>query len=95
MRVTNADGFACTRLRVEAACGKCQFGLPGDDCALAIRTGGNAWYVDGADLDGYGDAHAADGMCNAVRYAVVSGRLSEGRFVVTSFELVESRGVGG
>lgn len=84
--------FSCEGLEVEAACGACQFGMPGDDCALAIRVGGldgTRWYVEGTGIDDHGDAHAADGFCNAVRHAVVSGHVADGRFVATSFELVE------
>lgn len=75
-------------LELEAACGTCQFGLPGDDCALAVRLDGRAYYVDGTAIDDHGDAHAADGFCNAVRRARVSGELVGERFVVSSFELL-------
>jgi len=74
-------------LRVEASCGMCQLGMKGEDCALAIRTGDGAWYVDGVDESELGDAHSDDGICNAVRHAIVSGEVREGRFVATKFEL--------
>jgi len=73
---------------VEAACGSCRFDLPGDDCALAVRIDGRALYVDGTKMDDLGDAHAADGLCNAVRKARVSGRVEGDRFRTTSFELL-------
>jgi len=72
---------------VEASCGQCQFGLPGDDCDLAVRFDGTALFVDGSDIDSHGDAHADDGFCNAVRTARVSGRVAGDRFVATAFEL--------
>jgi len=73
---------------VEAACGQCRFGLPGKGCNLAIRYGGRAHFVDGVDLDSLGDAHAADGMCQIIRKARVSGEFKKGRFVASSFQLL-------
>jgi hypothetical protein len=73
---------------VEAACGSCMFDMPGSDCSLAVRIDGQAHYVDGAKMDDFGDAHAADGFCNAIRQARVSGRLEGERFVATVFELL-------
>ena len=80
---------AATQFReLEAACGTCQFDLPGSDCALAVRLDGHAYYVDGTAIDDHGDAHAADGFCNAVRKARVSGEVVGERFAVASFELL-------
>lgn len=73
---------------VEASCGQCNFGLPGEGCDLAVRLDGKAYFVDGSTIDAHGDAHAADGMCNAIRQARVEGHVSEGRFVATSFNLL-------
>jgi hypothetical protein len=73
---------------IEAACGTCKFDLPGSDCALAVRIDGRAYYVDGTKIDDLGDAHAADGICNVVRQARVSGRLDGERFASTAFELL-------
>ena len=86
--------FKCEGRQVEAACGQCQFGLEGEGCALAVRVGPSAWFVDGTGIDDHGDAHADDGFCNSVRKAVVSGRVAEGRFVATAFELVPANGEG-
>ena len=75
-------------LEVEAACGSCQFDMPGSDCDLAVRFEGHAYYVEGTKIDEYGDAHAADGFCNAVRRARVTGHVAGERFAVASFELL-------
>jgi Family of unknown function (DUF6370) len=75
-------------LMVEASCGMCKFGMKGGDCALAVRFGGKSYYVDGADIDHYGDAHAADGFCNAIRRAKVQGEVVDGRFKASYFKLV-------
>lgn len=73
---------------VEAACGECQFQMEGSGCDLAIRFEGKTYFVDGTSIDDHGDAHAADGLCNSIRYAKVSGTLRAGRFQARSFELV-------
>jgi S1-C subfamily serine protease len=73
---------------VEASCGECRFGLSGDGCDLAVRIDGEAYYVDGSSTDDHGDAHASDGLCNAIRQAMVEGQVEEGRFVASSFVLL-------
>lgn len=75
---------------VEAACGECQFKLKGDDCDLAVRIDGKAYFVDGTNIDSHGDAHAKDGFCNSVRKAEVQGELVNNRFKVTYFRLLKS-----
>ena len=72
---------------VEASCGQCQFGMPGSGCTLAIRFDGQGYYVDGSDIDDHGDAHGTDGLCNAIRNATVSGRVTSGRFKAERFAL--------
>jgi hypothetical protein len=73
---------------VEAACGKCQLGLPGKGCDLAVRINGKAYYVDGTDIDSHGDAHAKHGFCNAISKAEVQGEIIENRFKLSYFKLI-------
>lgn len=73
---------------VDAACGQCKFKLPGKSCDLAVRINDKAYFVDSAHIDAYGDAHAKDGFCNAIRKAEVQGSIINGRFVATYFRLV-------
>ena len=73
---------------VEAACGECQFDLAGDSCDLAVRLDGQAYFVDGTSIADHGDAHGADGFCNAIRSARVTGQLKGDRFQVTEFQLL-------
>ncbi len=73
---------------VEAACGQCKLGLPGDDCNLAVRIKGQAYFVDGTDIDKHGDAHASNGFCNAIRKAEVQGEVVDGRFKASYFQLL-------
>lgn len=77
-------------MTVETACGGCQFGLGGKGCNLAVRFDGRAYYVNGAHIDSFGDAHAKNGFCNAIRKAEVQGTVSGDRFVLTYYKLAES-----
>ena len=72
----------------EVACGGCMFAMEeGNGCDLAIRIDGRAYPVEGASIDDFGDAHAADGMCNMIRTADVVGRVEGDRFVAESIVL--------
>lgn len=74
---------------VEAACGQCKFGIKGEDCNLAVRINGKAYFVDGSKIDDHGDAHADDGFCNKIRKAQVSGMVVNNRFAASSFTLLK------
>ena len=55
---------------------------------MAVRIKDKAYYVDGASIDDHGDAHADDGMCNAIRKAEVQGEVVDDRFKVSYFKLL-------
>jgi hypothetical protein len=74
--------------KVEAACGKCLLGLSGRKCNLAIRINGKAYYVDGAVIDGYGNAHARHGFCKEIRMAEVQGEIVDNRFKLSYFKIL-------
>ncbi|MGB1269696.1 MAG: DUF6370 family protein [Flavobacteriaceae bacterium] len=74
---------------VEASCGQCQFSMAGKGCDLAIRMNNNTYYVEGTNIDDYGDAHASDGFCEAIKKAKVSGAIVDGKFISTSFKIEE------
>lgn len=76
------------KLFVETACGECKLGLPGKTCDLAIRIDGKSYFVDGTKIGNYGDAHAKDGFCEAVRQAAVQGKIVGNRFKATYFKLL-------
>ena len=81
-----------TQIVAEAGCGQCQFKLNGKDgCDLAVRIDGKAYFVDGASIDDFGDAHADDGLCMCVRKAKVKGEIKDGRFVATSFDVLPAK----
>lgn len=77
----------------EISCGECMFKMEGKGCNLAVKIDGVGYFVDGRKIDDFGDAHAEDGFCNAVRKAVVSGEIVDGRFKATSMQLIESKKV--
>lgn len=73
---------------VEASCGQCQFGMRRPGCNLAVRIDGTPYFVEGAGIDDFGDAHAADGFCQAIRTARVSGTIEDGTFHATQFKVL-------
>ena len=75
-------------MTVEASCGQCKFGLKGKSCDLAVRINGKSYFVDGANIDGFGDAHSEKGFCNAIRKAKVQGEIVNDRFKATYFQLL-------
>lgn len=85
----NSQGAETTqKMTVEAGCATCIFDMPGaTGCVLAVKIDGTAYLVTGNDIDDHGDAHAADGLCNRSRNAVVEGRIDGDRFVATCFAL--------
>jgi len=78
---------------VDASCGQCQFAMTSQKgCDLAVRIDGKAYFVDGTKIDDHGDAHNKnDGFCEVVRKAKVTGEIVDGRFVATSFKLVDKK----
>ena len=88
--------FACSEKNseqfdqiVEASCGQCMFVMDAQvGCDLAVRINQKSYFVRGAAIDDFGDAHAEDGFCNFIRKAKVKGHVEESIFVVSSFELL-------
>jgi hypothetical protein len=78
-------------MTVEAACGECLFGLSGKGCDLAIRMNGHAYFVDGTNINSHGDAHGADGFCEAISKADVQGKVVTGRFKATYFKVIKEK----
>ncbi len=75
---------------VEASCGECNFHMHGKSCDLAIRIDGKTYFVDGAKIDDFGNAHAVDGFCSTIRHAYVKGVVVNDRFKAEYFKLVAS-----
>ncbi|MCR6721167.1 MAG: DUF6370 family protein [Chitinophagaceae bacterium] len=73
---------------VELSCGQCKFNLKGKSCDLAVRIKRKAYFVDGANIDDFGDAHGKMGFCNAIRNAEVQGEIVDNRFKATYIKLL-------
>lgn len=96
---SHADGDAASTAVIEftghvaeIACGECLFEMPGASCDLAVRIDGKTYFVDGAHIDDFGNAHAKDGLCNVIRRARVTGRVEKGRFIATKIEPLTAEG---
>jgi len=76
----------------EIACGQCQFDLDSEEgCSLAVRFDDKAYFVDGFNIDDFGDAHDKHtGFCEVVRTGEISGKVIGGRFVSSSIKLIDS-----
>ncbi|MDQ8006209.1 MAG: DUF6370 family protein [Pedobacter sp.] len=77
--------------QVEIACGECMFKMDGKGCDLAVKIDGKPYFVDGRGINDFGDAHADDGFCNAIRKATVTGEIVEGRFKAKSIQLADTK----
>lgn len=75
----------------EVACGQCQFDLTSHEgCDLAVRIDGKAYFVDGAKIDDFGDAHDEHkGFCEVIRKGNIAGEIVDNRFKVESIELID------
>ena len=78
---------------VEISCGQCQFEIKEPmGCDLAIRVANRAYFIDGANIDDFGDAHDKNtGFCNIVRKATVVGVFKDGRFKASSIKLIDKK----
>lgn len=77
---------------VEIACGECQFKMKGKSCDLAIRIDGKPYFVDGKNIDEFGDAHDKEhGFCNVIQKAEVTGKIVKNRFKATDIKLVTEK----
>lgn len=76
---------------VELSCGQCQFGLTSEKgCSLAVRLDDKAYFVDGADIDDFGDAHDEKiGFCEVIRKGEVEGEIVDNRFKVSTIKMLD------
>ncbi|WP_435260689.1 DUF6370 family protein [Tenacibaculum sp. nBUS_03] len=88
--------FSCSEkqekeILAEASCGQCKFELKSQKgCDLAIKIDDKAYFVEGANIDDFGDAHdKKTGFCNVVREVKVTGKLKNDKFIASFFEIVQ------
>lgn len=87
-QVPASDDNKVIKDTVEVSCGQCNFKMKGEGCSMAVRIDGKTYFIDGAAIDDFGDAHAEDGFCSAIRKAVVEGEIVKNRFKATKIELL-------
>ncbi|SJZ87339.1 DUF6370 family protein [Sediminibacterium ginsengisoli] len=76
----------------EVSCGECQFKMKGEGCHLAVRVNGKSYWVDGADVDSFGDAHDKEtGFCNKIRKAEIQGTVKNNRFELTYLKFTDKK----
>ncbi len=83
---TPSAPVALSDREVTVGCGMCMFGQMANTCEWAVEIDGEVYPGTGA-LPPTEDAHEDDGMCNVRRQATVSGKLQNGAFLATKFEL--------
>ena len=72
-----------------AGCATCIFDMKGvSGCKLAVKIDETPYLVTGSDIDDHGNAHAADGLCNSARDALIQGTIKDGRFVAKKFQVL-------
>jgi len=73
------------------SCGQCQFDLDAEDgCSLAVRIEDKAYFVDGFNIDDFGDAHDENtGFCEVIRKGEVVGKIKDGKFLASSIKLID------
>lgn len=88
--------FSCSNKKevkqvVAISCGQCNFELNSEyGCDLAIRIDGKAYFIEGFEIDDFGDAHDEhSGFCNVIRKAEVVGEIVDDKFVASSIQLAE------
>ena len=76
---------------VELSCGQCQLGITSQKgCDLAVRIEGESYFVDGADINEFGDAHDENtGFCEVIRKAEIEGEIIDHRMKVSSVKLLD------
>lgn len=75
----------------ELSCGQCKFDLDSEaGCSLAVRIDDKAYFVEGFNIDDFGDAHDENiGFCNVIRKGEITGKIEDGRFVASDIKLSE------
>ena len=75
-------------IKAKASCGICMFSMQGKQCELAIQLdNNNKYYVNGAEIDDYGDAHSDEGFCNAILDVTIQGEINNDKFNLSFFQL--------
>ena len=59
-------------------------------CDLAIKINNKVYFVEGFEIDDFGDAHAGHaGFCGVIRKGEIVGEIVNDKFVASSIQLAE------
>ncbi len=72
--------------QAEASCGSCKLNMKGKGCFLAVRINEKNYFVEGASIDDFGDAHDTEGFCNSIRKVTLQGEIKEENFILSYLE---------
>ena len=77
----------------EISCGQCQFELDNKNgCDLAVRIHDKAYFVEGFEIDDFGDAHAKHtGFCEVIRKGEIVGEIVNDKFIASSIKLTDHK----
>ncbi|OUT40131.1 MAG: hypothetical protein CBB66_02940 [bacterium TMED6] len=75
---------------VIASCAKCNLGkINNKKCSMNIKIGDSIYNIYNQPVN-HKDAHKVDGICNALRIAYVTGKISYDTFYADNFALIEN-----
>lgn len=90
----SANFFAQTKIEnkvVQTGCGMCMFKVnSAKSCGVYAKIDNQFYEVIGLDKKVVGTGHEADGYCEVVKKARVSGEIKRGKFYATSFKYIET-----
>lgn len=75
----------------ELSCGQCKFELDSQvGCDLAVRIDDKAYFIEGFNIDDFGDAHDKNsGFCEVIRKGEVIGTIQNDKFMANSIHLID------
>jgi hypothetical protein len=78
-------------LEAPIACGQCMFELDSEEgCTLAVKILDKPYFVDGFNIDDFGDAHDENtGFCNVIRTGKITGSIKNDKFLASDIKLDE------
>jgi hypothetical protein len=86
-KISSVESKSDSLYQGEVSCGTCMFKMKGNGCQLAVKINEKFYFVEGSGIDDFGDAHAKDGFCNAIRKAEMKGEFKKEVFVAKKITL--------
>lgn len=87
------QGQTFERAAITVGCGRCMFHMPdAQGCPIAAEIEGEHYLIQGRVPEGHQN-HAADGICNMTRQALVDGVIRDGKLITSRIELLPAQNV--